>query len=86
MITQVDLDNWFVYHSPRPGQQERYLALRQAAKHFAEVAVACTDGSADQTYGIRLIRQAVMTFNQGIACETEAQSERFVTAKVNTSP
>jgi hypothetical protein len=68
-ITQADLDNWFTYHSPKPGQPERYVAIREAAKNFAEVIVANTPAVADQTYAIRLVRQAVMTANQSIACE-----------------
>lgn len=77
MITQSDLDNWFVYHSPRPGQQKRYVAIREAAKKLAETIVSNTTASADQTYAIRLVRQAVMTANQGIACEDELTSAQI---------
>ena len=30
MITQEQLDNWFVYHSPEPGMDEKYVAMRDA--------------------------------------------------------
>ncbi len=77
-MTQADLDNWFTYHPPRAGQQQRYVAIRDAAKKFAAVGVANTPSSAYQTAAIRKIREAVMTANQGIACESETASELFV--------
>jgi len=67
-ITQSDLNNWFVYHSPRPGQNEKYVEIREAAKAFAEVIVKLTPSSADQTAAIRKIREAVFTANAAIAC------------------
>jgi hypothetical protein len=67
-ITNVDLENWFTYHSPTSEQLPKYGAIREAAKVFAEIVVANTPSSADQTAAIRLIRQATMTANQAIAC------------------
>lgn len=81
MITQAMIDDWFVYHPLRAGQQERYVAIREAAKHFAEVIAANSVASADQTAAIRKIREAAMTCIQGIACERDAESAKFV--KVN---
>jgi hypothetical protein len=77
MITSEMLDNWFTYHSPEgtvknhPNvtKQEAYLQIREGGKYFAQIIVDCTPPSADQTAAIRLIRQAVMTANQSIACE-----------------
>lgn len=69
MASQADLDNWFTYHVPQPGQNERYVAIRAAAKAFAEVVNQNTKPSADQTAALRKIREAVMTANQSIACE-----------------
>lgn len=83
MITQAQLDDWFVYHAPRPGQQERYVAIREAAKKLAEVVVASSVASADQTAAIRKIREAVMTANASIACERADESELFVKAKAD---
>lgn len=68
-ITQADLDNWFTYHAPTGDQPERYVKVRNAAKAFAEVVVANTQPSADQTVAVRKIREAVMVANQSIACE-----------------
>ena len=78
MISQAQIDDWFVYHQPRPGQQERYVAIREAAKRLAEVIVASSVASPDQTAAIRKLRECVMTANQGIACEREDESASFV--------
>ena len=71
MITQDQIDRWFVYHAPVPGQAARYGELRDAAKMFAETIVRLTPPSADQTAAVRKVREAVMTANAAIACEVE---------------
>ena len=68
MISQIDLDNWFMYHSPNVDQIPKYQAIREAAKHLAEVIVNNTPSCADQTAAIRLVREASMTANAAIAC------------------
>lgn len=68
MILKEQLDNWFVYHAPKPGQQERYVAIRDKAKELAELIVASTPESADQTAAVRKLREAVFTANAAIAC------------------
>ena len=67
-IGNAELDNWFTYHAPVDGQQEKYLAIREAGKAFAAVIVANTPPSADQTVAVRKVREAVMISNQAIAC------------------
>lgn len=69
-ISKEDIENYFTYHSPVEGQQERYLLIREAAKRLAYTIRNCTAPSADQTAAIRKVREAVMTANQGIACES----------------
>ena len=71
MVTKAMLENWFTYHSPTPEQLPKYLAIREAGKVFAEVVVANTPQSADQTATVRKIREAVMSENQSIACGGE---------------
>jgi len=72
---QEKLDNWFTYHSPDDHTEgpaavtQRYGRLRAAGKAFAEVIVAETPPSADQSDAIRKVREAVMTANAAIACE-----------------
>lgn len=67
-MNQADLDNWFSYHSPDAEQQVHYVAIRSAAKIFAEVLLAHSPACADQTVAIRKVREAVMVANQSIAC------------------
>ena len=69
VIAKEQLDNWFTYHSPNPEQLPKYLAIREEGKKLAEVIVANTPPSADQTAAIRLIREACMTANAAIACD-----------------
>ncbi len=57
----------FKYHPPTPEQQEKYVAIRDAAKVFADVVLANTPPSADQTVAIRKLRESVMTANASIA-------------------
>jgi hypothetical protein len=71
LITVKDLDNWFTYHAPTPSQVERYAAIRDQAKAFAQVVLAMTPASADQTVAIRKIRESVMVANAAIACEEQ---------------
>lgn len=61
------IDDIFTYHAPTPEQREHYEAIREGARAFAKLCVAHTPPSADQTAGVRLLRQTVMTFNQAIA-------------------
>lgn len=67
-----DLDHIFTYHPPEPGDQERYIAIRDAGKEFARTILENTPGSADQTAAIRKVREAVMTANAAIALKGRA--------------
>jgi hypothetical protein len=69
VITQNQIDHWFMFHSPTPEQQKKYAALRAKAKEFAElIVVVCPEGD-DKMYAIRHIRETVMLANQSIACD-----------------
>lgn len=70
MTSNIDLENLFSYHPPKGDQADRYQRLRAAAKEFAEVVVESTPKGADQSAAIRKIREATMTANAAIACET----------------
>ena len=67
-MTQEQLDNWFTYHAPGPGDPERYVAIREAGKSLAAIIVKNTPASADQTAAVRKVREAVMTANAALAC------------------
>ncbi|MCU1247077.1 MAG: hypothetical protein JWQ49_106 [Edaphobacter sp.] len=66
---QAQIEEWFTYHAPKPGQQERYQAIRESAKALALVISENTKPSADQSAAFRLLREAVMTSNASIALE-----------------
>jgi len=67
-IKQEDLDNWFIYHAPKEGQQEKYVAIRDKAKEFAELLVQLCPDCPDTTVAVRHLRETVMIANQAIAC------------------
>lgn len=67
-ITQADIENWFTYHAPKGDQQARYVAIRDKAKELAELFVASSQPSADQTAALRKLRETVMAMNLTIAC------------------
>ena len=61
-----DLNAVFRHPPSTPDQLVQYEAIREAAIVFAEVIVAETPASADQTVAIRKVREAVMTANASI--------------------
>lgn len=63
------LDYVFEYQAPTQGKVEAYKEIRQAAKHFARVILACTPSCPDQSAAIRKLREAVMTANAAIALD-----------------
>lgn len=65
----MDIENIFKYHAPQPDQIAKYQAIRDGAKSFAEIVVANTPASADQTAAIRKLRECVMTANAAIALD-----------------
>jgi hypothetical protein len=67
-VTKADLDNWFQYHAPQQDQLPKYETIRNAGKQFALTILNNTPPGPDQTAAIRMIREAVMTSNQAIAC------------------
>lgn len=67
-IGTANLENWFSYHTPKDGQPEKYVEIRQKALELALVILEHTPPSADQSAAIRKVREAVMTANASIAC------------------
>lgn len=57
----------FVYHSVKPGQQERYVAIRAKAKELAELIAASTPESREQSMAISDLENAMMWANAAIA-------------------
>lgn len=65
--TPEDLDKLFTYHAPQGDQADRYLAIRQAARVFAETVVNLAPVSRERDFAISHIESAVMWANAGIA-------------------
>jgi hypothetical protein len=61
------LDQIYTYHVPKGTQQDRYVALRGAARAFAELIVASTPQSREQAVALTNVQQSVMWANAAIA-------------------
>ena len=64
---QARIENDFTYHAPRPGQPEKYTALRDKAKEFALLIVELTPSSREQSLALTQLETAVMFANAAIA-------------------
>lgn len=69
MVTDKDINEWFIYHSPVGNQPQRYVALRNKAGELATMIWLLTPSGADQDAAIRKLRECVMTANAAIALE-----------------
>lgn len=67
---QDNLDNWFTYHAPTEDQIEKYQKLRQSGKFLAETILENVPDGPDQSAAIRKVREAIMTANAGLACDS----------------
>ena len=61
------LENNFSYHSPKPGQNEKYVALRQKAKELAYMIKRMTPASREQSIALTELETAVFWANAAIA-------------------
>lgn len=68
-VAVVNIKKVFTYQPPKPGQPEKYHAIREAAKSLALVILDNSPICADQTAAIRKVREAVMTANAAIALD-----------------
>jgi hypothetical protein len=68
---ELDIEELFTYHAPRPGDASALRAIRNKAKELAETVVICCPPSADRTAAIRKLRECVMTANASIALEPD---------------
>ena len=67
MIPQDQIDNNFKYHPPKPGQQEKYVSIRDEAKSLAEkINETCPD-SREKSLAMTNLEQAVFWANASIA-------------------
>lgn len=63
----MDINKTFQYHAPKGDQPERYIALRNKAREFAEAVQELCPESREQSVALTNIQQAVMWANASIA-------------------
>ncbi len=66
-VDQKRLDKDFVYHPPKADQPERYVNIREMAKHFAAGIMDMTPVSREQSLALTSLEEAVFWANAAIA-------------------
>lgn len=66
-LTTDELQNRFSYHSPKPGQNELYEALRAKGKELAELIVQSCPESREQSLALTSLEEAIFWANSAIA-------------------
>lgn len=66
-MIQSDIDNRFMYHPPKEGQPERYIAIRDTAKGLAELINAICPESREKSLSVTALEECVMWANSSIA-------------------
>ena len=66
-VTLENVEDVFTYHAPDADQIVRLQRVREDAKQLAITALRNCPQCADTQAGMRLLREAVMTFNAAIA-------------------
>jgi len=65
MIEQIE--NNFMYHSPKEGQQEKYTALRSKAKELAYMIEELAPSSREKSLAMTKLEESIMWANASIA-------------------
>lgn len=66
-IIDVQLENNFTYHNPKPGQPEKYQVLREKAKELAYLIKELTPKSREQSVALTELETAIFWANAAIA-------------------
>lgn len=64
---RAQIERCFTYHPPRPGQPEKYNALREKAKELALLILDLTPESREQSLALTELEYCVMMANAAIA-------------------
>lgn len=67
MTKKEQIEHAFTYHAPRPGQPERYQAIRDKAKELALLIDAECPDSREKSVALTKLEEVVMWTNAGIA-------------------
>ncbi len=62
-----DLDNRFVYHTPKGNQEQKYENIRKNALVFAELINAMCPDSREKSLAITALEECMMWANSSIA-------------------
>lgn len=63
----AQLENNFQYHAPKPGQNDKYVFLRDAAKRLAYEILLNTPPSREQSLAITKLEETIFWANAAIA-------------------
>jgi hypothetical protein len=66
-VIKARIESDFTYHAPKPGQQERYVQLREKAKELALLIVDLTPPSREQSLALTQLEFCSMMANAAIA-------------------
>lgn len=61
------IENNFKYHAPKPGQPEKYTALREKAKELAYLIEEFCPNSREKSVALTNLETAVMWANASVA-------------------
>ena len=61
------IENTFMYHAPKDGQQDKYRAIREEAKTFAYLLIESCPPSRELSLAITKLEETVMWANSAIA-------------------
>jgi hypothetical protein len=67
MDKQAQIQHNFTYHPPKPGQAERYEAIRDEARRLALFIADTVPASREQSLALTKLEEAVFWANAGIA-------------------
>jgi len=63
----LQIENNFKYHAPKPGQPEIYEAIRNKAKELAELIDGNVPNSREKASAMTKVEEAVFWANAGVA-------------------
>lgn len=66
------LENNFTYHAPKPGQPEKYVRLREAAKSLAYLIEELCPASRERSVAMTELETAIFWANASIARNPDA--------------
>lgn len=84
MFQKTDLENIYTYHAPKPGQPEKYTALREKAKELAYLIDEMVPLGREKSVAMTNLEQAIMWANAGIARTPEDIDKEIASIVIKT--